>query len=49
MVLALIAVQHVVVLFHRVVLVVSSSHVPVIVLSLSHCLRVGRSSFGGWW
>ena len=47
-VLGLIVVRrHVVVLFHRVVLAVSSSHVPVDASSLSHCFGVGRSSFCG--
>ena len=48
MVLGLIVVRcPVVVLFRRIVLAVSSSHVPVDVSSLSHCFCVGCSSFCG--
>ena len=39
--------RRVVVLFHRVVLAVSSSRVPVDASSLSRCFGVGRSSFCG--
>ena len=47
-VLGLVVVRHhVVVLFHRVVLAVFSSRVPVDASSLSHCFCVGRSSFCG--
>ena len=39
--------RHVIVLFHRVVLAVSSSRVPVDASLLSCCFCVGRSSFCG--
>ena len=39
--------RRIVVLFHRVVLTVSSSHVPVDASSLSHCFGVGHLSFCG--